>query len=173
MPTSEPMSSRALRSMWLRAVLAIGGTALLAMTAACSGAATGPAADSRSYASEDEIMSDSVAVVHMEVIGTAGTGVIDTIDHNLYEARVLASRPADVPHAITVATIPENGLAETIDLSVGSEYVAFLYQQVEGAYLLTSPSEGVFPVTGETVQPSEADTFALDSIARGLGLEGT
>ena len=118
-------------------------------------------------------MSDSVAVVHMMVLGTEGTQVIDAVEHDLYEARVLAAQPADVPRAITVATIPDNGTAETIDLSVGSEYVVFLYQQVEGAYLLTSPSEGVFPVTGDTVRPSVADTFSLDSIARELRLEAT
>jgi len=118
-------------------------------------------------------MADSVAVIHMKITGTGGTQVIDTVDHDLYRARVLASRPADFPRTITVATIPDNGTAETIDLSVGSEYVAFLYQQEEGAYLLTSASEGVFPVTGDTVQPSVADTFSLDSIARELGLEAT
>jgi len=158
---------------WIRAVLAIVGTVFLATTAACSGGAEAPAIDSRSYSSENEIMSDSVAVVHMMVLGTEGTQVIDAVEHDLYEARVLAAQPADVPRAITVATIPDNGTAETIDLSVGSEYVVFLYQQVEGAYLLTSPSEGVFPVTGDTVRPSVADTFSLDSIARELRLEAT
>src|SRR5699024_11713870 len=95
---------------------------------------------------------DSVAVSHMKITGTGGTQVIDTVDHDLYRARVLASRPADFPRTITVATIPDNGTAETIDLSVGSEYVAFLYQQEEGAYLLTSASEGGFPVTGDAAQ---------------------
>src|SRR5699024_6796463 len=92
---------------WSRPVLAIAAMALLATTTACSGGAAGPAADSRSYASEDEIMADSVAVIHMKITGTGGTQVIDTVDHDLYRARVLASRPADFPRTITVATIPD------------------------------------------------------------------
>lgn len=150
---------------------------LSACTAAPGGPGTTPpptpgiaASDSPWYQDVDALQKASGLVALVQVTGSSPTA-IDGISMTLYKATVLKSEPASSTPTIEVVTVPDNGTAETIDLTVGRKYVLFLTTPNQKPAHLVSASQGVFPVEGNAAGPSRSGTFTLGPLAARLGLD--
>lgn len=115
-------------------------------------------------------MDRSVGVALVRIIDIAGTRQIDGIEHRVVDAAVVASYPSELDENVSIATVADNGTAESIDLRTGEEYLVYLYREVDGVFLLTSADEGVFPVVEGIVHPSRGDTFVPETSASRLGV---
>ena len=88
-------------------------------------------------------------------------------------ADVIASNPTFPEQTIDVLVPNTPGFAEYVYLASDSEYVIFVYDNNGSEVFLTSPSQGVFPVTGGITGKSQSDSFPLGSaISTKLGLKG-
>jgi len=127
------------------------------------------ASDSPWYQNVTELQQASDLVALVQITGSSST-TINGMPKTLNEATVLKSEPATSTASIKVATDPDNGTAETIDLTVGRQYVLFLVTPKQEPAYLVSAGQGVFPVEGSTVGPSRSGTFTLGALAARLGL---
>lgn len=98
--------------------------------------------------------------------------VVDDIDSDVVQADVLASDPALGDTVITLDTVHDTGLHDSVEMLPGSTYAVFVTITEDGGTTLVSPYQGVFPVTGGVAGPSDAGTFPLGAVAGRLGLTG-
>lgn len=158
----------------LRLNLGISVVCLLSLMAACSPHSTvSPQTDSPYYATVDDLLTASTYVLLINVSDNTEERAVQGVQMVASSADVIASNPTFPEQTIDVLVPNTPGFAEYVYLASDSEYVIFVYDNNGSEVFLTSPSQGVFPVTGGITGKSQSDSFPLGSaISTKLGLKG-